>query len=175
MKNLFMKRVFVSAGLALVLGALSIPAAGAAPSPKATKSTSPAYDFKGKTLQGRNFSGQELVGKPAVLWFWAAWCAKCRIEAPDLVALANSFKGKVKVVGIAGLAPIPDMKRFVADTGTGNFTHLADTSGTVWGHFQIVTQPSLVFITSKGVMKTRVGGLSKSDLYAMTRELVTKS
>jgi hypothetical protein len=27
--------------------------------------------FAAKTVDGRDFSGQSLAGKPAVLWFWA--------------------------------------------------------------------------------------------------------
>jgi thiol-disulfide isomerase/thioredoxin len=30
--------------------------------------------FDAKTVDGKDFSGQSLAGKPAVLWFWAPWC-----------------------------------------------------------------------------------------------------
>jgi thiol-disulfide isomerase/thioredoxin len=175
MKNLSGKRSFVTVGLILALAALSISPSDATSYLKVSKSNSPAYSFNARTVKGGNFRGQELVGKPAVLWFWAPWCAICRGEAPDLAALADSFKGKINVVGVAGLGPVKDMKQFVADTHTGNFVHLADVRGVIWQRFQVVSQPSFVFITSKGVMYREVGSLSKTDLYALTKRLIAKS
>jgi thiol-disulfide isomerase/thioredoxin len=175
MKHLLGKSSFVTAAIILAFGALSISSADATSTSAATKSNPAAYSFNAKTVKGGNFSGHELAGKPAVLWFWAPWCAICRGEAPDLAALASSFKGKIKVVGVAGLGPVKDMKQFVAQTHTGNFTHLADVSGVIWQRFQVVSQPSFVFITSKGTMYREVGSLSKTDLFTLTKQLIAKS
>ncbi len=170
------KHLLISIGLSLTLAAISSPGANATEHSTTTKKLSPVYAFKGTTLTGTNFSGKELAGKPAVLWFWTPWCPKCRVAAPDLVALANSFKGKVKIIGVSGLAPINDMKQFVKETRTSNFRHLADTNGAIWLHFQIPAQPAFVFLTSKGTVHHRqLGELSKSELFTLTKQLLKKA
>lgn len=169
------KFLLTSIGLSLALASFSIPSANATVYSKTTKPISTVYAFKGKTLAGASFSGKELAGKPAVLWFWAPWCAICRGEAPDLVALANAFKGKVRIIGVAGLAPVNDMKQFVTDTHTSNIVHLADSDGTIWQRFQIPAQPAFIFITSKGAVSRQLGALSKSDLFTRTRQLLKKA
>ncbi len=175
MKNSFGRRSFIAVGLTLALGVLPISAAGAVSFSSAAKSNSAVYAFRGKTITGAKFNGRELAGKPAILWFWAPWCSICRGEAPDVASLASAFKGKVRVIGVAGLGPVTDMKRFVADTRTGNFAHLADTDGSIWGHFQIVSQPSFILISATGVAYRQVGSLSKSDLYSLAKQLIAKA
>lgn len=162
-------------GLSLVLASFSSPAANASVRSKTTKPISTAYAFKGKTLAGVSFSGKELAGKPAVIWFWAPWCSICRGEAPDLVALANTFKGKVRIIGVPGLASVNDMKQFVKDTRTSNIVHVADSDGAIWQHFQIPAQPAFIFVTSKGTISRQIGALSKSDLFAITKQLLKKA
>jgi thiol-disulfide isomerase/thioredoxin len=175
MNNGIRKHLLAAIGMSLILAAISSPSAMATGHSKSIKPVSAAYAFKGKTLSGINFSGAELAGKPVVLWFWAPWCTICRGEAPDLVALANTFKGKVRIIGVAGLGPVKDMKQFVADTHTSNIVHLADTDGAIWLHFQIPAQPAFVFLTAKGAATRQIGALSKPDLFAMTRQLLKKA
>lgn len=169
------ERSFIAVGLALALGMLPISAASAVSFSSAAKSNLTVYAFSGKTITGAKFNGHELAGKPAILWFWAPWCSICRGEAPDVVSLASAFKGKVRVIGVAGLGPVTDMKHFVADTHAGSFTHLADTDGSIWEHFQIVSQPSFILISAKGVAYRQVGSLSKSDLYSLAKQLIAKA
>ena len=170
------KKILVSTiGLLLLFSTISSTGATAIEQSKTNKKIAAVYSFKGKTLTDTNFSGAELAGKPAVLWFWAPWCTICRAESPDLVELANSFKGKVRVIGIAGLAPVADMKQFVVDTKTSNFTHLADTDGSLWLNFKVPAQPAFVFITSKGVITRQIGALSKSELFKKSKQLLKNS
>jgi|GEM_PF-606385 len=169
------KSLVAAIGLLLLFSTISTTGVNATEHSKAAKKVAQVYAFKGTTLTDIKFIGNELAGKPTVIWFWAPWCTICRAGAPDIVALEKSFKGKVKVIGVAGLAPVADMKQFVADTKSSKITHLADTDGAIWLHFKVPAQPAFVFLNSKGVLTRQIGALSKSDLFKMTRQLLKKS
>ena len=48
-------------------------------------------EFSGALFDGTEVSAESLRGAPAVLNFWYAACAPCRIEAPHLVSLHGQF------------------------------------------------------------------------------------
>lgn len=158
-------RIKYAAGLSTLFLAFSGAPAQAAKVPA-------AYNFSGTTVTGAAFNGSVLAGKPTVMWFWAPWCTICRAESPDLVALAKTFKNQINLVGVAGLGNLKDMQAFISDTKTGNFRHIADVDGQVWKYFGVVSQPTLVFISSKGVRYSHVGAMQKADLFASTKNLI---
>lgn len=158
-----------------VIGTLISFGVALAPTANAAKVTPIVYNFKAVTVQGQAFNGASLIGKPSVLWFWAPWCGICRGESPDLVALAKAFKGKINLVGVASLGPVNDMKGFIKDTHTGNFTHIADESGAVWNRFQIPAQPSFVFLTKSGIAYRQIGALTQGELFSFTKDLLKKA
>jgi thiol-disulfide isomerase/thioredoxin len=56
--------------------------------------------FEGTLFDGTVVSAEELRGAPALLNFWYAGCAPCRVEAPDLRELAERFDGQVAFYGV---------------------------------------------------------------------------
>src|SRR5262249_40141113 len=40
-------------------------------------------------------------GRPAVINFWAPWCAPCNVELPQLVDLARRYQGEVDFAGVS--------------------------------------------------------------------------
>ena len=54
------------------------------------------------------------AGKPVVFNLWATWCAPCRLETPQLVALAEKFKERgLTIIGIS-VDDMPDAIRAFA-------------------------------------------------------------
>jgi thiol-disulfide isomerase/thioredoxin len=157
----------------------STPAATGSPAPTATPpgSSRPAaavpeqLRFSGSTVDGKAFSGEALAGKPAVLWFWAPWCTVCRAEAPEIDAAVRRFGDRVQFVGVAGRGPLPDMRRFVADTGLGGFPHVVDGDGALWSRFGIPAQPAFAFVGRDGSIEVSLGRLPAADLTARVDRL----
>lgn len=58
-------------------------------------------EFTGQLFDGTEVTAASLRGAPALLNFWYAACAPCRIEAPHLVKLHDEFEPKgVKFLGV---------------------------------------------------------------------------
>lgn len=130
----------------------------ASPSPIDATSGTPtdvpqALRFTATTVDGSRFDAATLAGKPTVLWFWAAWCPRCRAAADDVAGVQRDFAGKVNVVGVAGLeSGDAAMREFVADRGIGGFVNLADDAGEVWRRFKVTTQEYYVILDRGGAI-----------------------
>ncbi len=58
-------------------------------------------EFSGALFDGTEVTAESLRGAPALLNFWYAACAPCRIEAPHLVSLHEQFESEgVKFLGV---------------------------------------------------------------------------
>ena len=145
------------------------PSSGQAATPSA--SVPKQLAFKAKTVQGAEFSGASLLGKPAVVWFWAPWCTVCRGEAPGVADVAKRFEGKVAFVGIAGRDDVPEMKKFMNEEKLGFFPHVVDAEGELWASFGITGQPGYAFISKDGKIDVVPASLAEDDLLARTTEL----
>lgn len=132
--------------------------------PPATVAVPEQLKFTTKTVDGTDFSGQSLAGRPAVLWFWAPWCPKCRGEAPGVAAAVKSVGGTVTFVGVAARDEVPAMRKFVEQYGLGGFTHLADTDLAIWKRFGVVEQPAYAFITKDGTVEVITAQVGRDEL-----------
>jgi thiol-disulfide isomerase/thioredoxin len=119
--------------------------------------------FAAKTVDGKDFSGQSLAGKPAVLWFWAPWCPKCQREAPSVGRVAQANPA-VTFVGVAAEDQVPAMQDFVSKYQLGFFTHLADVDASVWQRFGVTAQPAFAFISANGSVDVVKSALAEQSL-----------
>jgi thiol-disulfide isomerase/thioredoxin len=72
--------------------------------------------FIARDLDGREVSTASWRGKVVIINFWATWCGPCRAEIPDLVALQQKYRDRLKVIGISQDEASPDVvKRFAAE------------------------------------------------------------
>lgn len=121
--------------------------------------------FTAQTVDGKDFSGASLAGKPALLWFWAPWCPKCQAEAPTIAEAARTADD-VQFVGVAAQDEVPAMRNFVARFDLDSFPHIADTDAAVWKRFGITYQPAYAFISSGGDIQVETDQLDKDELLA---------
>jgi thiol-disulfide isomerase/thioredoxin len=67
-------------------------------------------------LDGKTMSSTDWKGKVVVVNFWATWCAPCRAEIPDLVALQDKYRDQLLVVGISeDEGPVDKVRAFTAE------------------------------------------------------------
>jgi thiol-disulfide isomerase/thioredoxin len=151
---------FVLAALVLVPGC-GKPAGTAAPAAAASEQ----LKFTAKTVDDKDFDGESLAGKPAVLWFWAPWCPSCQREAPTVAKLAKASEG-VTFIGVAAQDQLPAMKEFVAKFDMGGFTHIADLEASVWQRYGVTAQPAFAFIDKNGKAEVIIGSPAEADIVA---------
>ncbi len=94
------------AGLPLALAALAagiwLAQTHYAPKPPAASAVSGLWQLNFPDSQGHEQPLSQWRGQVVVLNFWASWCAPCREEIPDFVALRTQYRPKgVEFVGVA--------------------------------------------------------------------------
>ena len=134
---------------------------GEAPS-EAPRAVPATLRFRGTKVDGGDFDGATLAGKPVLLWFWAPWCPVCRGQIDQVQRIARKNEGKVNVVGVGSLDGAKAISGFAADAP--GMTHLSDESGAVWRHFEVVQQSSFVLLDAKGAKVYSVGYGGSDDL-----------
>lgn len=148
------------------------PAAGAAVEPSATTRppTPKSLRFTGTTLDGAAFDAASLAGKPALLWFWAPWCATCAGEAQSIAGVHEEYGDRLGILGIAGMGTKKAMKEFVSDFQLQAVPHLNDPAGKIWQRFGIAQQSWYVVIDPAGKI-LYTGYLDDLQLTGKVREL----
>ena len=157
------KLVLIVVVLALAVAGCGAPAA----TPKAVADT---LAFTGKTIDGAAFDAATLAGQPALLWFWAPWCATCASEAQSVNDLRTEYGDRLAILGIAGMGNNADMHQFVADLEVQN-VNLDDQAGVVWKKFGITQQSTYVLIDRAGAVRT-TGYLDDLQLTQQVKSLV---
>jgi thioredoxin 1 len=94
------------------------------------------------TLTSANFQAEVLESKiPVLVDFWAEWCMPCRMIAPSIAQIAETYKDKVKV-------------------GKVN----VDDEGDIASQYGIISIPTLLFFKDGQMLKQKVGALPKHEI-----------
>jgi tetratricopeptide (TPR) repeat protein len=76
------------------------------------------------TVEARRLDGEMARvagGRPAVINFWAPWCAPCKVELPQLVDLARRYRGEVDFAGLS--VELKDLESVRASIRTFNIPY----------------------------------------------------
>jgi len=129
-------------------------------------------------LAGKAQTLQDWRGKTLVINFWATWCAPCREEIPDFIAIRREHAVKnLEIVGIA-IDNAQSVKPYVREMGIaypiligeGNALEMSRALGNPSGAL-----PYTVVIASNGTILFRhLGRLPKSKLQAILDQSPTK-
>ena len=124
-------------------------------------------DFEAADLNDTLRSIREWEGQVLLINFWATWCAPCRREMPDLMALHDELAGQATVIGIALDYPEAvkdyveelgiDYPILIADdlAGTRIVRKLGNTNGLL---------PYSVFVDRQGMVRDlKLGELSREQ------------
>ena len=113
---------------AVAYGLAAVAAGCAAPGPDAEDSTGEPVTvrllkepmdvpaFAVTDLDGKSISSADWRGKVVLINFWATWCAPCRAEIPDLIALQDKYKDRLVVLGLSeDEAGVDVVRRFAVE------------------------------------------------------------
>ena len=90
------------------------------------------------TIASENFEALKNGQKPLVIDFWATWCGPCRMVAPIMSELAETYDGKI-VVGKCDVEESEDLA----------------------AQFSIRNIPTVIFMKGGEVVDKLVGAVSK--------------
>ena len=137
-----------------------------------------AKEFTVLNASGESVSNTDLIGRPAVLNFWASWCAPCRSELGAFDRLSAQYADRIGFLMINltdGYRETEEIVRqFVSDYGYG-FPVYFDTQGSAADAYGVYSIPLTVFLNADGSLRgTHLGAMSKETLKAYLDALLTE-
>lgn len=139
----------------------------------------PAPLIEGTTLEGGRYSSADHLGGVQVVNVWASWCAPCRAEAPDLVAVAGEYADRdVQFVGLNTRDSDTAARAFVERFGI-EYPNVIDRDGVIQLGFRDTLPPqaipSTVVLDRKGRVAARILGIvSPASLRGVLDELLAE-
>jgi thioredoxin 1 len=102
------------------------------------------------TISSENFKSEVLDSSiPVLVDFWAEWCMPCRMIAPSIEQIADSYKGKLKV-------------------GKVN----VDEQSEIAAQFGIISIPTLLVFKGGQMARQKVGALPKHEIENLFKDLL---
>ncbi|WP_395045016.1 redoxin domain-containing protein [Flavobacterium sp.] len=132
-----------------------------------------APDFSAKSPEGKVISLKETLGKVTIIDFWASWCAPCRQENPNVVALYNEFHAKgLNIIGVSLDEDATKWTEAIAKDGL-TWTHVSNLKkwkDPIAVQYGINSIPKTFVLNSFGVVVAK--DLSGKELRAKIEELL---
>lgn len=103
-------------------------------------------------------------GRPAVVNFWATWCAPCREEMPSLARLHEALGEEVAVVLVATGRNDPEAAAaFLEEVGAEALLDLRDPEGLLGREAAVRGLPTTLVLDAEGREVARLQGIAEWD------------
>lgn len=118
----------------------------------------PAPALPSEQLSGKGVMLAALRGHPALVTFWASWCAPCEHEAPALERFSRGLNGRATLVGVNWSDPsLAAAHSFIKRYGW-TFPNLRDPRGTIGLSYGVTGLPTTFVIDSVGKLQATLRG-----------------
>ena len=105
---------------------------------------------------GRMVTDQDLLGAPYLLNVWGSWCVNCRVEHPQITALARS--GRIRVIGYDYKDAPDDAQRWLQEYGNPYSLIIADEEGRAALDWGIYGAPESFLVDARGMIVWKTVG-----------------
>jgi cytochrome c biogenesis protein CcmG, thiol:disulfide interchange protein DsbE len=116
-----------------------------------------APELPTQVLSGHRVDLASLRGKPALVNFWASWCAPCKQEAPELKRFSQGLGGRATLVGVDWNDRPDSAKSFIAQAGW-RYPVLRDSSQRVGNAYGLNGLPTTFVLDSDGNIVAKLQG-----------------
>lgn len=134
-----------------------------------------APEFSGPNPEGKVISLKESLGKVTIIDFWASWCAPCRAENPNVVALYNELHGKgLNIIGVSLDKDAAKWKEAIAKDklAWNQVSNLKEFDDPIALMYNIQQIPSTIILDATGKIVAK--DLRGADLKAKVIEFLNK-
>jgi thiol-disulfide isomerase/thioredoxin len=126
-------------------------------------------ELPSEVLVAPRVSVTEVRGRPAIVHYWASWCAPCEQEAPELATLARRLGARGRLIGVDVSDRRADALSFVRRHGW-DFPNLVDGGGAPSQDSELVGLPTTLIVDAAGrVVRTLYGPQTARRLLAELR------
>jgi cytochrome c biogenesis protein CcmG/thiol:disulfide interchange protein DsbE len=124
----------------------------------------PAPELPTQVLSGHRVDLASLRGKPALINFWASWCAPCKDEAPELKSFSHELGNRATLVGVDWGDSEDNARAFIARSGW-DYPILRDPSQKVGTRYGLNGLPTTFVLDSEGdIVQTLQGPQTVASL-----------
>ena len=122
-------------------------------------------------INGNLIDQKTLVEKPLVINYWATWCKPCIEEMPAFEELSEKYKGQINFLFVTD----EQQSKIINFSKRKKFNLFFAKSSENLSNIGINVRPTTYFYNKSGnLMVSVVGGLEKSELEKILKELTLK-
>jgi thiol-disulfide isomerase/thioredoxin len=117
----------------------------------------------GESVDGQLLDSRRLRGRPMLVYFWASWCPVCKLQNPNVEAVARDYN----VIGVAMRSGGGQEVRDYMQAHGLDFPALADEDGSLSARFRVRAVPTSFIVDPRGdIHSLEVGFTSEWGLRA---------